>query len=54
MIFLKILKEHWIYIKRVLERIQKVEISLKLKKYKFKVNKIKYLRFILDKDFVKI
>jgi len=46
--------KHQVYIKKVLEKLQNTGLQVNIKKYKFGVKRIKYLRFIVSIDRIKV
>ena len=50
LIFLKTKEEYKAYIKKVLEKLEKAELPLKLKKCKFKKNKVTFLEYVISEE----
>ena len=48
------LKEHKSHVRKVLKALQKAGLKLKLKKYKFHVQRIKFLKWILSSESIEI
>jgi Reverse transcriptase (RNA-dependent DNA polymerase) len=46
--------KHKVYIKKVLERLRNAGLQVDIKKCKFRVKRIKYLRFIISIDGIKV
>ena len=46
--------KHQVYVKKVLERLQNTGLQVNIKKYKFRVEQIKYLRFIISIEGIKV
>ena len=53
-IYSNTLKEHKSHVRKVLKVLQKTRLKLKLKKYKFHVQRIKFLRWILSSESIEI
>ena len=48
LIYSKILNQHHKHVKKVLERLQKFQLYMSLKKCEFSIQKVKFLRFIIS------
>jgi len=46
--------KHQVHVKKVLERLRNAGLQVNIKKYKFRVKRIKYLRFIVSIDRIKV
>jgi len=46
--------KHQVHIKKVLKRLQNAGLQVNIKKYKFRVKRIKYLRFIISIEEIKV
>jgi len=46
--------KHQVHVKKVLERLRNTGLQVNIKKYKFRVKRIKYLRFIVSTDRIKV
>jgi hypothetical protein len=50
LIYSKNLKDYKDYVQQILERLYKHKLYIKLNKYKFSIDRIEFLRFIVRKD----
>ena len=48
LIYSEILNQHYKHVKKVLERLQKFQLYMSLKKCEFSIQKVKFLRFIIS------
>jgi len=48
LIYLDNLKEYWKHVRKVLERLQEAELFLKPSKYKFHIQKVEFLGFVIE------
>jgi len=46
--------KHQVHVKKVLERLQNIGLQVNIKKYIFGVKRIKYLRFIISTEGIKV
>jgi len=54
LIYLNNKLKHQVYVKKVLERLQNTSLQVNIKKCKFGVKRIKYLRFIVSINRIKV
>ena len=54
LIYLNNKLKHQVYVKKVLERLRNIGLQVNIKKCKFKVKRIKYLRFIISIKGIKV